>query len=97
MIFTVYILYSQKLNRYYIGYTSNFDVRLDFHFNDIQTRKFTHRADDCVVFLTITCTSKTQGLQIEKHIKKMKSKIYIENLKKYPEIIQKLRLKYKDC
>ncbi len=27
----VYILHSQKLNRFYIGYTTNLDLRLDFH------------------------------------------------------------------
>ncbi len=38
--------------------------------------------------------SKAQALAIEKHIKAMKSKIYIHNLKKYPEMIDKLLLKY---
>jgi putative endonuclease len=31
---------------------------------------------------------------IEQHIKKMKSKVYIQNLKRYPEILQKLINKY---
>ncbi|PXY38851.1 excinuclease ABC subunit C, partial [Flavobacterium cheongpyeongense] len=38
-----------------------------------------------------------QALAIEKHIKDMKSKIYIENLLRYPEVINKLLEKYKDC
>ncbi|MFH7003461.1 GIY-YIG nuclease family protein, partial [Flavobacterium bizetiae] len=29
----VYILHSNKLNRFYIGFTSNFDTRLEFHEN----------------------------------------------------------------
>jgi hypothetical protein len=45
-----------------------------------------------VLFLEITCESKTQGLAIEKHIKKMKSRVYIENLIKYPENHCKLRI-----
>ncbi len=94
---TVYILYSVKLNRFYIGFTTNFDLRLDFHFSNEKLQKFTHKADDWNVFLKISCATKKQGLSIEKHIKKMKSKIYIENLKKYPEIIDKLLLKFKDC
>jgi putative endonuclease len=94
---TVYILHSATLNRYYIGFTTNFDLRLEFHFSDEQTRKFTHKANDWEVFLTVDCSSKKQGLFIEKHIKNMKSKIYIENLKKYPEITSKLLLKYTDC
>ncbi|WP_125718715.1 GIY-YIG nuclease family protein [Flavobacterium ustbae] len=90
----VYILHSKKLNRYYIGYTKDFDLRLEFHKN-APSNKFTANANDWTLFLNFSCSSKTQALSIEKHIKKMKSKIYIENLIKYPEIIDKLLLKYK--
>ena len=90
----VYILYSEKLNRYYIGYTTNFDKRLEFHKN-AELNKFTANAQDWELFLKIPCENKIQGLNIEKHIKNMKSKIYIENLLKYPDIILKLKDKYK--
>ena len=92
----VYILFSEKLNKFYIGFTTNLEERLQFHQN-AETRKFTHNATDWVVFLTIGCDSKSQGLGMEKHIKSMKSKIYIQNLKKYPEMVEKLKVKYKDC
>ena len=96
-MFIVYILFSEKLSKFYIGMTSNFEVRLDFHLNDIQQRKFTYNADDWNLFYKIKCDSKTSAMKIEKHIKAMKSKIYIENLIKYPEITQKLLEKYKNC
>jgi putative endonuclease len=32
-------------------------------------------------------------MKIERHIKKMKSKKYIQNLKKYPEMVEKLLIK----
>lgn len=89
----VYILHSNKLNRFYIGFTSDFNTRIEFHRN-AQSHKFTSNADDWELFLKITCDSKTQGLQIEKHIKNMKSKTYIENLIQYPDIILKLKDKY---
>lgn len=91
---TVYILHSSKLNRFYIGYTTNLDLRLDFHLNDTQARKFTYKADDWTLFFSLACTSKNQALAIEKHIKAMKSKVYIENLLKYTEISHKLLEKY---
>jgi putative endonuclease len=47
----VYILHSTKLNRFYIGYTSDFDVRLDYHLNSNESRKFTHNASDWITFL----------------------------------------------
>jgi len=94
----VYILHSAKINRFYIGYTSDLVQRLEFHAN-AENRKFTYNADDWSLFLTIICESKSQALAIEKHIKTMKSKVYIENLKKYPEMTEKLLEKYKslDC
>ncbi|MBU2019117.1 MAG: GIY-YIG nuclease family protein, partial [Bacteroidetes bacterium] len=61
----VYILYSNKLNRFYTGYTSNFDLRMIFHENS-EARKFTSKADDWTVFLRIDCKTKEQGLRIEK-------------------------------
>ncbi len=93
---TVYILSSAKLHRCYIGFTNDLDERMKFYQNS-ESNKFTYNADDWEIFYTIKCSSKVQGLKIETHIKKMKSKIYIENLKKYPEITLKLLEKYKDC
>lgn len=90
----VYILHSRRLNRFYTGSTSDLDVRLDFHRNP-QARKFTAKAKDWGVFFQFECESKSQALSIEKHIKKMKSRVYIENLKKYPEMAEKLLLRYK--
>ena len=89
----VYILFSQKLNKFYTGFTTNLNIRLEFHKN-AENRKFTHKAMDWEVFFTIECSSKKQGLAIEKHIKNMKSKTYIRNLAKYPEIAMKLIQKY---
>ena len=92
----VYILHSIKLDRFYTGFTTNLDQRLLFHQNP-ETHKFTYNAHDWTLFLKIECENKKQALAIEQHIKKMKSKIYIENLLLYPNIKRKLLEKYKDC
>ncbi|WP_418264376.1 GIY-YIG nuclease family protein [Flavobacterium faecale] len=92
----IYILFSEKLGKFYIGFTQNLNERLLNHQN-AEARKFTYNADDWSLFLTIECLSKAQGLAIEKHIKSMKSQVYIRNLKLYPEIIEKLLQKYPDC
>ena len=60
----------------------------------MQARKFTHKADDWILYFTLKCKSKEQALAIEKHIKSMKSKTYIQNLVKYPEIKHELLLKF---
>ena len=87
-----YILYSKQLDRFYIGSTSlEVSQRLDHHLSDYYgNTKFTHKAKDWEVFLFIECKSIQQARSIEKHIKKMKSKKYIENLSNYPEMIQSL-------
>ena len=60
--------------------------------------KFTAQADDWILFFEIECFEYSQALKIEKHIKRMKSKKYIHNLVKYPEISIKLLEKYTaDC
>ena len=59
---TVYILHSSTLNRYYIGFTTDFELRLDFHLNSDDVLKFTYKAKDWILFLKIECQSKSQGL-----------------------------------
>jgi putative endonuclease len=92
----VYILYSEKLKHHYIGYSSDFDQRLIFHKN-AESRKFTYNAEDWSLIYKIDCKRKGQGLAVESHIKRMKSKVYIQNLLIYPDIAIKLLETYKNC
>ena len=57
--------------------------------------RFTAKTNEWTRFLSVKVDCSSQGLAIEKHIKKMKSKVYILNLAKYPEIIEGLLSKYK--
>ncbi|QCX01703.1 GIY-YIG nuclease family protein [Aggregatimonas sangjinii] len=90
----IYILYSIELNRFYTGQTSNVEIRKDFH-DQAPPNKFTAQAKDWELFHEIACQTKEQALKIEMHIKRMKSSTYIKNLKKYPEITEKLLERYK--
>jgi putative endonuclease len=54
----VCILHSPKLSRYYIGFTTDFDTRLDFHLNAEEQRKFTHNAKGWTVFLKSNANQK---------------------------------------
>lgn len=93
----VYILFSQKAEIFYIGFTTKkVEERLEEHLTNYYGVKFTSRCDDWKIYWKLECGSIKQGLLIEKHIKKMKSKIYIQNLAKYPEISLKLLSKYID-
>jgi putative endonuclease len=90
----VYIIYSKLLDKYYVGETIDLGKRLIEHNNGTYDKAFTKKANDWSIFLLISCDDKKQALLIEKHIKRMKSRVYIENLKKYPLIVKKLKDKY---
>ena len=98
--FYVYILYSQNADKYYVGSTRiDPAIRLERHLEEYYGKlKFTKSANDWRLFFTIDCQSYSQALKIEKHIKQMKSRTYLNNLTKYPEISLKLLEKFnKDC
>ena len=92
--YTCYIIYSQSLNRYYVGETENIDLRISQHNSGFYKSAFTSKAKDWELFHFIECADRRQARLIEAHIKKMKSRKYIENLKKYPEISNLLKIKY---
>jgi putative endonuclease len=72
----VYILFSEKANNFYIGFTTeSFEIRLQKHLSRYYNNKFTLKVDDWKIFFTIQCTSTKQATDVEKHIKKMKSQI----------------------
>jgi putative endonuclease len=95
-MFCVYIIYSAKLNRYYTGTTDNFSKRLNEHNAAMYNDAFTVNGIPWITHIVIDNLSSKQALNIERHIKKMKSQQYIQNLLIYPDIIQKLILKYKE-
>jgi len=91
---SVYILFSKKLDRFYTGSCNDLSYRIEQHLNKEFSKSFTAKTDDWELFFFIDHLGYAQARSVEAHIKKMKSKIYIENLKKHPEILQKLLLKY---
>ena len=94
-MFFVYILFSKKLNHFYVGSSDNYLKRLEEH-NDIKYEdSFTAKGIPWELFFVITCDANAQAYQIEKHIKNMKSANYIRNFLMYPEIADKLLEKYK--
>jgi putative endonuclease len=91
---TVYILYSEKLDRYYTGSCLELTERLNAHRNKTFETSFTAKTEDWVLFFRINDLECKQSRMIERHIKKMRSKVYMKNLLLYPEIDVKIKLKY---
>ena len=87
---SVYILYSKTLDRFYIGSCLDFQKRMDQHQNSDYSNAFTARAADWELFLHLSNLTYEQARSIESHVKRMKSKKYILNLNRYPEILERL-------
>jgi putative endonuclease len=87
-----YILFSQSLNRFYIGACQESLLeRIDKHNTHFYSGKhFTSAAKDWELFLKIHTESYPHAIRLERKIKSMKSSKYIFNLKKYPELIVKI-------
>ena len=91
---TVYILHSKSIDLFYMGSCLNFTTRLSQHNKGEFDTLFTHRDNDWKVLFVIEDLDYQMARNIEQHIKAMKSGTYYLNLKKYPEISEKLILKY---
>ena len=87
---TVYILYSKSLNSYYTGSCIDLNKLIQKHINNTYSDSYTKRASDWKLYFHIENLEYKQARQIEKHIKNMKSRAYIKNLKLYPEMVFKL-------
>ena len=79
-MWSVYILYSVKLDKYYVGRTEDIDLRLKFHNHPFESRKFTARGLPWELRLTIPCQTKGQSIRMEKLIKAKKSRKFVESL-----------------
>jgi putative endonuclease len=92
----VYILYSRKRDIFYIGATATSPKeRLEKHIEKYYPGNFTTTVNDWELFYGLECENMRQALLIEKHIKKMKSRKYLNNINKFPEISLKLKQLYK--
>ena len=92
----VYILYSSSLNKFYIGSCVELTERLEQHLSKISPHAFTSKAKDWIVYFSLTDLSYKQARSIASHIKSMKSKKYIENLKRFRGLALKLIKLYSD-
>ena len=73
-----YILYSEKVNRYYYGSSKNPEIRIKLH-NQGAT-KSTKSGMPWELIYTECYLTKTEALRREKEIKKIRKRSYIENL-----------------
>jgi len=87
-----YILYSKTLNSFYVGACNGpLDERIRNHNSKkYGLRKYTSNAEDWILFLEFDALDFGHAVRMERRIKSMKSRKYIQNLYKYLELRRKL-------
>ncbi len=97
MIAFTYILFSNKLDRFYFGSTELLpEQRLEMHLSKYYGKcKFTAKADDDWVLKDyIECDSISQARKIENYLKKMRNRKYIQWLMQNPDAIERVKVRF---
>ena len=74
-MFSVYIIYSPSLDKYYIGYTSDITKRMQEHNTGVST--FTSRASDWQIKYLESYPTREDARKREQFIKAKKSRKYL--------------------
>ena len=78
--FYIYILWSDSAQKHYVGYTTDFEARLEQH-NTSEHNTFTSKHRPWVAKALFECgTSRAEAMKIEKFIKAQKRKGFLESL-----------------
>lgn len=77
-MYYTYILYSPSINKYYVGYTHNLELRLERH--NSCWGKFSSRGIPWQLVYKEGFESKTDAIKRELEIKQKKNRRFIENL-----------------
>ena len=78
-MFTVYILFSKQLQKYYVGYSSkSAQDRLKEHLYN--HKGFTAKAKDWNIIYRIEMNSKSEALMLERKIKKRGAKRFLNEI-----------------
>ncbi|MFV8467059.1 GIY-YIG nuclease family protein [Flavobacterium sp. LB1P62] len=91
----LYILYSKSATKFYIGETHNIDERIIKHNQHSYSESFTKIANDWEVVLLFNCLDREEATFLEKFIKKMKSRVFIEKIINNPSILEDILSKRK--
>ena len=75
-MFTVYVLFSEKHNKIYIGYTSNLEQRLLSH-NELGKKGWSVKYRPWILVYTEKFENKAEAMKREKQLKSAKGRAFI--------------------
>jgi len=76
----LYIIYSEKNNTYYVGETESLTTRLKQHNQHYFKKSYTKFTNDWVFKVEFKCKTIEDARFLERFIKRMKSKVFIETI-----------------
>ena len=85
---SLYIIYSKSIDRFYIGESEDAHERLKMHIAHSFKKAFTKAASDWIIVLDLKCNSKSDAVFLERFIKRMKSRVFIEKVIADPEMLR---------
>ncbi len=78
-MYIVYVLYSEKYDKIYIGYTSNLEQRLLSH-NELGTKGYTLKYRPWKVIHQEVFPTKAEAMKREKQLKSAQGRVFIRQL-----------------
>ena len=85
-MYYVYVIYSEKLNRFYTGTTDDLDKRIEQHNSAFYPNSFTSKGIPWQLKTSFSFENNLHAYFAESFIKRMKSKIFIEKIIKDSEL-----------
>jgi len=85
-MYFVYIIYSEKLSRFYTGTTDDLDNRVKQHNSVLYKNSFTSKGIPWVLKVHFSFEDSSHAYFAEKFIKRMKSKVFIQKIIEQPEL-----------
>ena len=79
-MYFIYIIYSKKLDRYYVGTTDGVLKRLCEHNSRFYNESFTVKGIPWELSLSFECESSQKAYGLEKFLKRMKSRVFLEKV-----------------
>ncbi len=89
-MYFVYIIYSEKLKRFYIGTTNDLDKRIEQHNSSFFPNSYTSKGIPWILKVHFSFDNNSKAYFAERFIKRMKSKAFIEKTIKDPDLFKEI-------
>jgi len=89
-MYFVYIIFSEKLNRFYTGTTNDLDKRIEEHNSAFYPNSFTSKGIPWQLKVCFSFENNLHAYFAERFVKRMKSKVFIRKIIEQPELFTEI-------